>query len=40
MYLLVLGKENYCFHTFGRSDVQNDALKSSVQAIVKLRVIE
>jgi len=40
MYLLVLGKEAYCFHTFGRSDVQNDVLKSSVQAINKLRLIE
>ena len=40
MYLLVLGEESYSFHAFGRSDVQNDALKSSVQAINKLRVIE
>jgi hypothetical protein len=40
MYLLVFGKEGYCFHTFGRSDVQNDALKSSVQAINELRVIK
>ena len=40
MYLLVLGKETYCFHTFGRSDVQNDLLKSSVQAINKLRLVE
>ena len=40
MYLLVLGKEAYCFHTFGRSDIQNDALKSSVQAINKLRLVE
>lgn len=40
MYLLALGKETYCFHTFGRSDVQNDLLKSSVQAIDKLRLVE
>jgi len=40
MYFLVLGKEAYNFHAFGRSDVQNDALKSSVQAINKLRLIE
>jgi hypothetical protein len=40
MYFLVLGKEAYSFHAFGRSDVQNDALKSSVQAINKLRFIE
>ena len=40
MYLLVLGKEVYCFHTFGRSDVQNDVLKSAVQAINKLRLVE
>lgn len=38
MYLLVLGKEGYCFHTFGQSDVQNDTLKSSVKAINALRV--
>lgn len=40
MYLLVIGKEGYCFHTFGRSDVRNDVLKSSVQAINELRVIK
>jgi hypothetical protein len=40
MYLLVLGKEAYCFHAFGRSDVQNDVLKSAVQAIKKLRLVE
>lgn len=40
MYLLVLGKEAYCFHTFGQSNVQNDVLKSSVQAINKLRLVE
>jgi hypothetical protein len=40
MYLLVLDKEAYCFHTFGRADVQNDVLKSSVQAINKLRLVE
>jgi hypothetical protein len=40
MYLLVFGKEAYCFHTFGRSDVQNDLLKSSVRAINKLRLVE
>lgn len=38
MYLLVLGKEGYCFHTFGQSDVQNNTLKSSVKAINELRV--
>ncbi|PKB20243.1 hypothetical protein [Janthinobacterium sp. 64] len=38
MYLLVLGKEGYCFHTFGQSNVQNDTLKLSVKAINELRV--
>lgn len=40
MYLLVLGEESYCFHAFGRSDVQNDVLKSAVHAINKLRLVE
>lgn len=38
MYVLVLGKQSYCFHALGRSDVSNDALASAVQAIEQLRI--
>lgn len=38
MYMLVLGKESYCLHTFGRSDLPNPLLQSSIQAIEALRV--
>jgi hypothetical protein len=38
MYVLVLGKQSYCFHALGQSDVSNDALASAVRAIEQLRI--
>jgi|GEM_PF-5206617 len=38
MYIVVFGKESYCFHAFGSADATNGLLKSSIQAIEKLRV--
>ena len=38
MYIVVFGKESYLFHSFGRADVPNVVLKSSIRAIEELRV--
>jgi len=38
MYMLVLGKESYCLHTFGQMDLPNPLLQSSIRAIEALHV--
>jgi hypothetical protein len=38
MYIVVLGKESYCFHAFGSAEATNQLLKSSIHAIEDLRL--
>jgi hypothetical protein len=38
MYLVVLGRNSYCFHAFGRNDVPNATLSSAIEAIERLHV--
>jgi hypothetical protein len=37
MYIVVLGKESCCLHVFGRSDVPNPTLQSSIRVVEHLR---
>ena len=38
MYFLVMGKDSYCFHAFGRSDVPNVTLQAAIQAIERAHI--
>ena len=38
MYFVVIGKDSYCFHAFGRSDVPNETLVAATKAIEALKL--
>jgi hypothetical protein len=37
MYFITMERESYCFHVFGQSNIPNQALDSTIQAIEQLR---
>jgi len=39
MYFLVLGRDSFSFHAFGRADKPNIALRASIHSIEALRVV-